>query len=53
MNKNENKKDDGETTHEKYIKIIQCCTEKRIFFQPNEIYGLEKGFYHFGDKASG
>jgi len=35
--------------YEKYGKIVQYCTSNRIFFQPNKIYGLQKGFYHFGD----
>jgi len=35
--------------HEKYRKILRYCTDKKIFFQPSEIHGLEKGFYHFGD----
>ncbi|MBU7027565.1 MAG: glycine--tRNA ligase [Theionarchaea archaeon] len=44
------KKEGKKKTHlEKYNKIIKYCTDNRIFFQPNRIYGLRKGFFHFGD----
>lgn len=43
------RKDKQKCSYKKYDRIIKYCTDNRIFFQPNEIYGLEKGFYHFGD----
>lgn len=43
------KEDEDYMLYEKYDKIMQYCTNNMIFFQPSGIYGLEKGFYHYGD----
>lgn len=50
MDKTKEKRED--TNYKKYRNVIRYCLESKIFFQPNRIYDIERGFYLFGDMGA-